>query len=587
MLLPTYVSAAPRTAQGRFHATSALTVDPGRQIAQKVALAHTVNEATVPQATMPQGQKPMKLVMPLLTGTSASALASRHAAALTNGVAPSGTSLGNTANAGAPAKQVAQGATSDTAGVFTPAPTKSFAGASDGDNAVLNGFTLQPPDGALALNASFEVESVNDVVLIKSITGVLQPGYPKSMASFFGIPSPGTCSVLPGFAPFVSDPRAHYDTNDQRFVLSILEVEGTFSPNSTCANSTRIWIAVSQTSDPRGAYNVYAFDSEAIVGQASDYDQLGFDRNGIYFSANEFNNSGTAFLDEFYAGCNKAQMEAGQGVNCFFFVNPTVGGVSIDTMQPVQTQAFVASGQRNSEFFVNSFNINFGGGGCSSGCSGIVVWDFSGMPSAAHVTGVVIPTANYSAPPAADNPGGCNACIETLDTRISATPVFAQGLISLGLETAINNGSQIVPGILWMQVHAVIDHSTPSNISSSTGVLQQGYFFYGGDGAAFFPALQPDSSGDLYMAFAFSGNGFDPSAAYVVRRSIDAYGAMSDGGLFLVASTTPTGDSRWGDYGATAVSGPGGRVWVYGEYSAANGDWATQFGQIIYSSSGI
>ena len=73
---------------------------------------------------------------------------------------------------------------------------------------------------------------------------------------------------------------------------------------------------------------------------------------------------------------------------------------------------------------VNSFNLNFGGGQCVTGCNGLVIWSVSnalwvsGTPGV-QVTGVVIPTANtYFLPPnALRNPGAAGTTPCARSTR--------------------------------------------------------------------------------------------------------------------------------------------------------------------------
>src|SRR5205823_4982474 len=88
---------------------------------------------------------------------------------------------------------------------------------------------------------------------------------------------------------------------------------------------------------------------------------------------------------------------------------------------------------------------------CSSGCSGVVAWAFANPLTSPSLSRVVVPTSTYTLSPQADQPG-CTACLETFDTCILATPVYNNGKISLAIETGVNNGTHIVPGILWGQV---------------------------------------------------------------------------------------------------------------------------------------
>jgi hypothetical protein len=312
---------------------------------------------------------------------------------------------------------------------------------------------------------------------------------------------------------------------------------------------------------------------------AADYTQIGFDAQAFYFGANMFNQAGSAYVYDEIFGASKARMDAGLSVSAFGFFNLSVNGHLVDTVQPVEVQN-APTGPR-SGIFINSFNINgdpFGDNCFSTACRGVEVWALRNPgTSSTALNGIFVNTQNYIVAPSADQPG-CTQCIETLDTRISGTPVDHDDLVSFGLDTGRSNGSQIVPQVYWGQVAPVLNDA--GTITSAT-LFQNGYYGYSGDGAAFFPAFMPDDEGNLFMVFEFSGNGFAPSSAYVSRRATFARGLFHDLGIFLFSSTTPTFDSRWGDYEATSYDGrTPNSVWIAGEHSGSNSDWATGIGRL-------
>jgi hypothetical protein len=286
-------------------------------------------------------------------------------------------------------------------------------------------------------------------------------------------------------------------------------------------------------------------------------------------------------------------MEAGLGVGYAGFVGQSAGGVLTDTIQPVETIAGGVGPQ--AEFLVQTFNIRSGGGQCVNGCSGVVLWAFSNPLSqqgaGQSLTGVVLGTNGYSLPPSAPNPGGGN--VETLDTRISGTPAYENGQIWFSVNTNVNNGAQNTPGILFGELQGMLNDGAGActlctTVSVASRVVQQGYYFYGGNGAAWYGTLAPDSEGNVFMVFNFSGLGFNPSSAYVSRRVTFQLGAMHDSGLFLVASTHIASNSRWGDYSATSFTGfANNTVWVAAEHSCTdNGDWCTALGSLRYGLAG-
>ncbi len=52
---------------------------------------------------------------------------------------------------------------------------------------------------------------------------------------------------------------------------------------------------LSQTRNPSGSWNVYAFDMSMGTTNFADFTQIGLDGSAVYFSANMFNQAGTAY----------------------------------------------------------------------------------------------------------------------------------------------------------------------------------------------------------------------------------------------------------------------------------------------------
>lgn len=362
------------------------------------------------------------------------------------------------------------------------------------------------------------------------------------------------------------DVRAFYDPADGRFWAAMLQDEGTFGYNN-CPFKSLYWIAVSQTSNPNGAWNVYAFDMARGTNSAADYTQFGFDSQAIYFSSDMLDPTGNTFRYAEVFAANKAKMEAGSAVTAQGFTQLKVNGILVDSVQPVETEA-LGSGAPGAELFINTFNIN--SSRCSSGCKGVVVWAFANPLGTPSLSDVVVSTSTYTMPPNADEPG-CTRCIETFDSRIGGTPVYTNGKISFGFETGVNNGTQVVPGIFWAQIKPTLSGGT---ITGGT-VYQSGLISFSGDRAASYSALMPDKNNNLFMVVNTMSSTIDPSSMYTARRSTDALGTFEKG-KFIIQSTTPKTRPAYGDFAATSYDGSAtNNIWLASEYSGSNGDWAT------------
>jgi hypothetical protein len=469
------------------------------------------------------------------------------------------------------------------------ASLNSFAGIQS-SAAVCPPVGCNPPDMAVAASPNWVFQGVNTAFAVFDTHGTMQPGYPVFWGDFFGVPDPGACG---GDLPFLSDPRTIYDPNDGRFIAAALEVEGALGVND-CPFNTTYWIGVSQTSDPRGAWNVYAFDMSLGTTNAADFTQIGLDDKGIYFSGNMFNQDGTAYSYAEIFGASKAKMEAGQPVVAHGFFNLTAtgpaGAFAVDTVQPALTVDHAGSGP-GAEFFVNTFNGFDPASGhfCSSdadSCRGLAVWGLSNVTSNSPSLGFayVGNTKAYSFPPPA-NQTTCNECIDSSDLRISATPVERDGNLYAAWETGVNNGTQVVPGIVWSQLNVgILGHGGIRANQTRTA-----YYNFSGDNAVIYPALMPDGDGHLFMVFDRTSSAVNPEVRLTMRmgNNFIAPGLLIKAGEAPYRPTRCGNDipvCRWGDYSATSYDGfRTDTVYFAGQYSNGSGfsrNWGTWIGSV-------
>lgn len=494
----------------------------------------------------------------------------------------------------------AQGSTATASGVSsgtgdTPKLLAGFEG-QQGSSTTCSYFPAgcNPPDMGLASSPNWVLQGVNTQWEVLNPAGQVQSGFPVSAQAFFNVPnvtnaSGQPCDTSHGSQPFLSDPRAVYDTLDHRFIAAMLQVENGLGIAPDCTFKSVYYIAVSQTSDATGSWNVYEFDMSDGSTYAADYTQIGFSSNAVLFSANMFNTTGPGFYAEVFEA-NLSQME--QGLDNFVAdgfrhiqgtgpgTNSHTGPFLADTVQPVQSiqgTSGSASTPGSTGVFLSTddgpdlLNGHF----CSSAadsCRGLILWTMDNPVAhdnggqAPTFTGTYLPdTKPFFFPPPADEPT-CNACVDALDLRITATPVLKGNELYAAWETGLNNGTQVVPAIEWAQ--ATVD---PLSADRS---LRSNYFNFSGDTAASFGALMPDAEGNLVMVYERMGHTINPETLYTVRdqgsANFTAAGRLLHRGQ---ASYRPSlcGGSilpvcRWGDFEATSFDGSG-RIWFAGEYA--------------------
>jgi len=515
---------------------SASVASPVRVVAPLVSLHH-VDMRTVPAAPAGYLTRVPPPAIPELTGVSEAMFARLKATAAHNLQAPRNPFP-----------------IPESAAPLTPTLLTGFSGMTDsGTIAPYFGTGAQPSDMGLGASPFYVMQGVSTSFAVYNTAGKLQTGWPKTFQQFFGIPNPGACT--PHNSPYTADPRVIYDSTSQRFIAAAFEAEGAYI--NSCPFRSYLWLAVSATPDPTKSWHIYSFNL-GTGGLVSDFPQLGVNSNGIYFGANMFNTSQYYQYAEIF-GIDKTLAVNGSPVTMHGFSQlADNNGVLVDTVQPVQT----IGNDPGVEYFVNSYNINSGDYLCSAGCNGAIVWAFAGVTGTPTLTKAHAPTQNYFLAPNANQPG-CVRCIDTNDTRISATPVFRNGNIVFSLNTGVYNGTTVVPGVLSEVIKPTLGGKT---VTGATSVSQR-LTSYSGSQAAMYGAPMPDAAGNIFLVFDTMGGRLDPSIAY--RRNLEAPLMMKQGATY-------TQDNRWGDYSAASYDGT--YIWLAGEYSP-NYDWSTWIGK--------
>ena len=498
----------------------------------------------------------------------------------------------------------------------TPKTRASFIGM-QGSNAICNYFAkgCNPPDMAIAASTKWVFQGANSSFEVLSTSGQVQPGWPVTADRFFRV-APATnadgtpCDQAHNRTPFMSDPRAWYDAADGRFWAAYLQVQGAFGASPDC-NTVKsfYWIAVSQTGDPRGTWNVYQFDMMGGTTFAADYTQIGITKDALLFSGNMFNTDpSTAATDPFYAEvfeANKAQMERGKadftalGFKRIFGFGPGAPAGNkffADTLQPVSP----LTGGASDALFVSTDDGPdlLTGNGCTSAadaCRGLILWRMTrptahdeGGP-APSFSGTLVDTKPFYTPPTSDQPS-CQQCVDSNDLRTPAMVTRRDSTVYMAWGTGIDNGTQIVPGIITADIHLRAGEDNTPTASTS-------YFNFAGDDAATYPALLPQSNGSVVMVYEHMSSAVFPEARYTVRGA-DQSSFTSAGRVLKAgeASYRPTlcGTAlipvcRWGDYEAASTDGSG-HTWFAGQYANSNTDpsaapafgrnWGTWIGEI-------
>lgn len=462
-----------------------------------------------------------------------------------------------------------------------------------------NQFTVEPPDQGMCAGNGYVLEAVNDVLNVFDTSGKsllpdntatnIVSGFPRNvnhavdLNSFYGY-APAINRTTGVRAQFVTDPSCLYDADTQRFFVVVLTLE-TVPTTGAFTTVNHLDLAVSQTSNPTGLWNVYRIDvtnDGTNTGGVNpgpylgDYPHMGADANGIYLTTNAYPWCCNGFSGAQIYALPKAQLAAGAASVTYVHFD-TSGMVNVPsdagTTQPgftVWPAQSPTPGSGNTEFFLSSNAADEAthpkaGTGGSYVSNQIILWSLKNTDSlnsaspALNLKNKVLDVGTYAIPPRQNQPGtgaapGTNVpqgdCLND-----ETTPTIAGiGCYRLLVSTVVHNSTkpEVVPpidsndtrmqqvmfanGKLWGALDTAVnpDGGTTQRagiawyiINPKAGkVDMQGYL--GAAGYDFtYPAVGVTGSGRGVMAFTATGDSQNPSAAYASIDDINGVGAWN------------------------------------------------------------
>src|SRR5579859_6477279 len=159
-------------------------------------------------------------------------------------------------------------------------------------------FDLEPPDQGLCVGNGFVFETINIANAVYNARTGAQLSGPTPLNQFLNVAPASTNGGAP-FGPFLSDPKCYFDAATSRWFFTVLEIDvDPASGNFAVPAHSSTFVAVSQTGDPTGTFNIFSFDttddgtngtpSHAGCPCIGDQPLIGADANGFYVTTNEF-----------------------------------------------------------------------------------------------------------------------------------------------------------------------------------------------------------------------------------------------------------------------------------------------------------
>ena len=402
-----------------------------------------------------------------------------------------------------------------------------------------------PPDPELTVGPNHIIAVVNVALEIYDKSGNSLVG-PTTFASFMSA-NPSCTGVF--------DPNAIYDESADRYILGI------------DADGTGYCMAVSQTGDPTGSWNIYHY----ITGSASlffDYPHAGVGRDAIYMGANMFTFS---FLDSRVWAFDKQAMYAGQPAAS---VMRNLGS-NEDTPQPMNLHGWNQGTWPTSgpHYILTETGYN----GASH-----TIWAWNDPFGANTLTAVGTFDLNATTGVTAGLPinsvqSGGGGTLNAGDWR----PLdfeYRNGFGWTTMTIACNPGSGSVNCIRWAQINPATATVVQSGVLASNGEYR------------FHPDLAVNHCNDMAVGYTKSSSSTFPSVYYAGRQGSDPANTLQAETLIKAGEITYTSfesssPRRWGDYTGMTIDPNGTTFWYLGEYSKNTGTTQGRWGTYIASMS--
>jgi hypothetical protein len=370
------------------------------------------------------------------------------------------------------------------------------------------------------------------------------------------------------------DPVVLYDPLADRWLLSQFAVAGG-PPYAQC-------IAVSQTSDPEGAYWLYEF---SITDAFPDYPKLAVWPDAYYMTTNDDGepNVGVFAFD-------RSRMLAGNPATFQKFQ------VQVNFLLPGDFDGSTPPPVGSPSYFYTMMDDTYWPARGFPGVDRLEIWEFRvnfTTPTNSTFGHVLnLPTAAFNYDPCGNAPGSFN-CIPQQGTSqkidaIGEWPMWRLAYRNFGAyETLVGNFTVNIgdftnhAGIRWFELR--------KSGAGSWSIFQEGT--HSPDNQhRFMGSIAMDRSGDIALGYSVSSSSLFPSIRYATRLLTDTLGTLQSEATLIAGGGSQTGFNRWGDYSAMSIDPADDcTFWYTNEYYASTSaiNWQTRIGAFKLPTCGL
>jgi hypothetical protein len=431
---------------------------------------------------------------------------------------------------------------------------------------------VNPADPNGDVGGNYFIEGVNQaddahITIFDKTTGNPVPG-------FTNIPMTSlTTGLFGGFG----DPVIQYDHLANRWLLAEL--------NATAFSAPGVYVFVSQTSDPTGAWTSYNISTPELP----DYPKFAVWQDAYYMTTNESNPAVYAL--------NRTKMLAGQALQANDvqrFTAPRLPNLGFQTLTPADLDGPAAppgapalfARQRDDEFISP--------GSANPANDFIEIWqfhvDFATPANSTFGKLLDLPVAEFNqnvtnsplgqgfgSLPQPGTPFQLDAVREIIMNRLqyrnfgTHETLLADYTTNLDPTSATNH-----TGIRWVEMRR-----------SGTGawtVFQEGTVGTIADPLnRFMGSIAMDANGNIALGYAVTSATVNPGLRYVGRTAADPLGTMPQGEFTIIDGTGHNTSDRWGDYFSMNVdSADDTTFWFTGMYGTAADLWQTRIARLSF-----
>ncbi len=413
-----------------------------------------------------------------------------------------------------------------------------------------------PSDNNIAVGPNDVVEVVNAAYAVYSKSGATLLA-PVALKNLWQSLTGSSCAANNG-----GDTVVQYDRAADRWMVT--QLGSLSSPYSEC-------IAVSQTNDPTGAFNLYSY---SFGTNLNDYPKFGVwptATNSAYLATYNLFSGGSSFVGpEICAYDRTAMLNGASSPAALCFT-----GISGASFLPVDLDGPTPPLDGTPGYFVD--------------LNGSALGVYKLSPNFTNNTATVssfssLPVAGYSAALSSPQPGTTET-LDSLSDRLMYRLAFRMfsDHESIVVNHSVVGSSSNNSGVRWYELRS------PVSSTGTFSLYQQGTFApdssYRWMGSA-----AMDQSGDVAIGYSVSdSSGVYPSVRYTGRTPSDALGTMEAEDSIVAGAGSQTGYTRWGDYSSMRIDPVDDcTLWYVNEYYPVTSSygWYTRIGSFKFTNCG-